>query len=462
MKTINYIVLASLLLVGNVYAGDSVGNGGGGWACYEGTSTSKIKWVQLVDLYEAKNEFGLQLSDYKNEKWQNILTLALDRVKSANQVYYDALAPYVNTVLNNYEFVTGDLGVIEDGLYRVVPSAKECSKGKLQYVQIANYTHYNKVLIDEKLFNNSKLSEVDRAALILHEAIYSYARAFKGDSNSVRTRRIVGLVFSRMSIAQLRAELENMGELSILARGMTFSNIKAGTFMMGSPVTESNRRDGESLHKVTLTKDFEIQTTEVTVFQWVQIMKDLNAYLGYSVEDCPKDFIVYDFIPICPNLPITHVTIEEIGLFLNRLSSIDQTYDYRLPTEAEWEYAARGGTQTAYYFGDDPALLPLYENSLTTDDSLKNVASFKPNPFGLYDVHGNVAEMVADSWQNDLGFLPVVDPSYEADRYQEGYDKVFKGGVETKEMRAAHRYSMHMFIQHHSAMVGFRVVRVKK
>ena len=205
--------------------------------------------------------------------------------------------------------------------------------------------------------------------------------------------------------------------------GMVFNEIPAGTFIMGSKMDELERNEDEILHKVTLTKQFYMQTTEVTQGQWKAIIKSNPS----SYKECGND------------CPVETVSWNDIQTFINKLNKRGEGI-YRLPTEAEWEYAVRAGTTTAFntdncIYGAYENFSPDSENNSSLDDSLFNcsfgvyhgtplpVASLKPNAWGLYDMHGNVSEWVNDEY----GRYPsthVVDPTGPSS----GKNKVVRGG----------------------------------
>jgi len=117
--------------------------------------------------------------------------------------------------------------------------------------------------------------------------------------------------------------------------GMSFVRIPSGSFMMGSSKNEPGRDDDEVQHMVTLTQDYFMQTTEVTQGQWKAVMGSNPL----SLKNCGD------------NCPVENVSWNDVQTFLKKLNRMDNQRTYRLPTEAEWEYAARAGTTTAFAFG---------------------------------------------------------------------------------------------------------------
>ena len=176
--------------------------------------------------------------------------------------------------------------------------------------------------------------------------------------------------------------------------GMEFVYIPPGSFMMGSPSEEPGRDNDETLHKVILTKSFYMQTTEVTHGQWKAIMGNSTPYFKDCGDDCP----------------LVKVDWNNVKNYLRRLNGKEGTDKYRLPTEAEWEYSCRAGTDMPFYFG----------NCLSTDEANYDgrfsltgcskgkhrkspipVGSLLPNAWGLYDMHGNVSEWCYDLYGKD-------------------------------------------------------------
>jgi formylglycine-generating enzyme required for sulfatase activity len=190
--------------------------------------------------------------------------------------------------------------------------------------------------------------------------------------------------------------------------GMKFVLIPPGTFMMGSPPDESDPLDGELLHKVTLTKSFYMQTTPVTQAQWESVMEINRSHFKDSGGDCPVEDVSWD----------------DAKEFISRVNKKEISEKYRLPTEAEWEYACRAGSTTAYCFGDSEANLSEYAwYKINSEDRTHPVGQKKPNAWGLYDMHGNVLEWCQDWWR-DYPSGSVTNPSGNLS----GWNRVLRGG----------------------------------
>ena len=191
--------------------------------------------------------------------------------------------------------------------------------------------------------------------------------------------------------------------------GMKLSRIPAGTFQMGSPKTEAERKSDEPAHEVTITKSFLIGVYEVTQAEFAQVMGGEQS--GKAVFKGP-------------NHPMDNVTWEDAGAFCRALSQTPAERGagrtYRLPTEAEWEYACRSGTNTVFNLGDSlSAGQANFNGEYPYGDAdpgvylrkTAKVGSYKPNAVGLYDMHGNVAEWCSDwydkQYYNDS---PAIDP----------------------------------------------------
>ena len=248
--------------------------------------------------------------------------------------------------------------------------------------------------------------------------------------------------------------------------GMKFILIPAGSFIMGSPESERGRQKYETQHKVTLTKSYYMSETEVTQGQWDRL-----------VSPNPSSFKMGSYYPV------DTVSWNEAVQFIHFLNQRENTNKYRLPTEAEWEYACRAGSQTAFATGGittfsckepEPALVThawyCFNSggfSPAGDFKPHPVKLLKPNNWGLYDMHGNVQEWVQDAcqwrtlWNSGTGTITrtyvdgITDPLET-----KGEHRVVRGGgwfQNSKYQRSAYRTNYKPVARRNS--LGFRIVR---
>ena len=173
--------------------------------------------------------------------------------------------------------------------------------------------------------------------------------------------------------------------------GMELVLIPPGEFMMGS---ENGDPDEKPLHKVIIKNSFYLGKHEVTQAQWQEVM-------GTNPSHFKGD----------PNRPVERVSWKMAQEFIRKLNEREGHTLYRLPTEAEWEYAARAGSKGKYTFGDEDTLLEQYAWYNKNDKGTTHpVGQLKPNTWGLYDMHGNVWEWVQD-WRGPYAAETAVDPA---------------------------------------------------
>jgi formylglycine-generating enzyme required for sulfatase activity len=204
--------------------------------------------------------------------------------------------------------------------------------------------------------------------------------------------------------------------------GMKLVLIPKGTFMMGSPTSEEGRVGNETQHDVTISKDYYLGVYEVTQAQYEKMMgKNPSRFQGDNLRG---DSLRRD----STNHPVEQVSWEDAVDFCKKLSDLPEEKKagrvYRLPTEAEWEYACRAGSKTAYSFGEGSKSLGDYawfdQNS---NRQTHPVGEKKANAWGLYDMHGNVWEWCSD-WYGQYPKGAVSDPVGTRD----GSPRVFRGG----------------------------------
>jgi formylglycine-generating enzyme required for sulfatase activity len=178
--------------------------------------------------------------------------------------------------------------------------------------------------------------------------------------------------------------------------------IKGGSFKMGSAATEKNRKADEGPQKQISISPFWMGAFEVTHDQFALFHRDESISQGSKVDAMTRPTAQY--IDLSWNMgkdggyPVNSMSQDAALMFCRWLYEKTGEF-YRLPTEAEWEYASRAGTQTTYFFGNDPALLGQYAWFKTNSKAkYQKVGQKKPNPWGLYDILGNVSEWVLDQY----------------------------------------------------------------
>jgi formylglycine-generating enzyme required for sulfatase activity len=258
---------------------------------------------------------------------------------------------------------------------------------------------------DDRLAALAELEQTEPAAAAeqaqLADKWWDYAAHAKADQKTLATRRALDwyeIALPQLAGAarkkaetRLSAAKDPLGEL--LPRTLIVSLaedcelrlklIPAGTFVMGSSVSEANRGPDETQHTVLLTRPFYISETELTQLQTQRSTGDLFGFF-------PGDPAV---------MPAAGLSWHSCQSICDRLTQLGaaRRLTFRLPTEAEWEYACRAGTTTAYSSGDSPTVLNDYAWSRVDDDLKAHpVATRKPNAFGVYDMHGNLNEWCAD------------------------------------------------------------------
>ena len=220
---------------------------------------------------------------------------------------------------------------------------------------------------------------------------------------------------------------------------MEFVSIPAGIFTMGSPPSVLERGPKELLHEVTISKGFCLGKYEVTQRQWQAVMRSNPSFHSG------------------PEKPVEQVSWYDVQVFVQKLNAAVGDSLYRLPSEAEWEYACRAGTTTRWSFGDNESDLGLYSwySGNNSPSGPKGVGTKLANPWGLFDMHGNVGEWCLD-WDGDYSEGIQVDPVGPAS----GSRRVRRGGFwffPADYTRSAHRSSYSP--DGRSSNIGFRLLR---
>jgi uncharacterized protein (TIGR02996 family) len=276
--------------------------------------------------------------------------------------------------------------------------------------------------------------QTDRAELLrLRQRLIAPIDAVERRPLEKRLQELI-LAGTEPVVARWIIELPSSVELEL-------SLIPPGVFLMGSYDNERDRYDNEGpVHSVTITQPFYLGVVPVTQRQW-------SAVMGNN----PSSFVD-------ENRPVEGVNWQEAQEFCAEVSR-RLGRRCRLPYEAEWEYACRAGTTTAFYTGDNAAAMKKagwcsHRGEIGNARKTKPVAQYLPNAFGLYDMHGNVREWCQDDLRKYTSRARV-DPRGKL----KGNNRVVRGGswyYSTEDSRSASRYSRP--IHYHLDYYGFRIV----
>ncbi len=281
---------------------------------------------------------------------------------------------------------------------------------------------------------------LNRMLLIIRDIEWNGGKTYRavGEKFGVTAERI-------RQLYRLGKHLQTEGKLPIeteeqkVKKGGAVVALKAVEFVLVQPGT-FDMGEQDHAHRVTISRPFYLQATPVTQSQWVAVMGHNPSYFETGGGECP----------------VERVSWKDVQVFIQKLNQQEGTDKYRLPTEAEWEYAARAGTTTDYSFGDSDADLDeyawYYENS---GEKTHPVGQKKPNPWGLYDMHGNVWEWCQD-WYGDYPKGHVTDPTGPS----RGSYRVIRGGSwgnGAYYCRSAERGDSSPAYRHFN--VGFRLAR---
>lgn len=220
---------------------------------------------------------------------------------------------------------------------------------------------------------------------------------------------------------------------------------------MGSPDSEEGRWDDEGpVHEVEISAGFWLGKYEVTQEQWELVM-ETSPWSGQ------------DFVASEPSHPAVYISWDDVQRFIAKLNDAEGEALYRLPSEAEWEYACRAGSATRWSFGDDESQLTHYawswENAWDVGEQYAHAVGQKePNAWGLYDMHGNVWEWVQDWYAYSYNSSPRVDPPGPSS----GSSRVIRGGGfgnAAQGVRSASRDNYSPADRY--AVIGMRLLRIR-
>jgi formylglycine-generating enzyme required for sulfatase activity len=259
---------------------------------------------------------------------------------------------------------------------------------------------------------------------------------------------LTGALLAAASVAQ---ETQPPG-LDALLDGGAFVRVPAGEFLMGS---RGGNADERPARRVRISRAFELGKYEVTQAQWEAVMSRPRGAHGGGAEARPAAEANPSHFK-GPDLPVENVSWDDAQEFLRRLNALTRTHEYRLPTEAEWEYACRAGAAEESPAGLDARAWHRPNSGGRTHP----VGGKRPNAWGLYDMQGNVLEWVQDWYAPDYYRRgPAADPRGP----QDGSYRVYRGGSwysSAADCRAAFR-GFDLPANHYYSL-GFRLVRTAK
>ncbi len=401
----------------------------------------------------------------KSEAWKALVSKYPDRAEGVEEgdtiTLLDGFARlYVNTVPKNANVHIRDIepayqqGMkLKHGKYHISVTAKDHVE-KSQWVELkAGKTTKITVVLTEfaQLYINTT---PDDAIITILESKVKYKAGVKIAPGSymieVSKNEYIGqaidISLSAGKTKKVTLVLER-GYKNTL--GMKFVYIKPGSFMMGSSGSESGRVNDETQHYVTLSTRYYMQTTEVTQGQWKQLMGYNPSFFKNCGDKCP----------------VENLSWNDTQNFIQQLNNLEKGKNYRLPTEAEWEYASRAGTTTAFSFGN---CITSEQVNFDGNNPLSGcpkgkyketpvpVASFPANELELYDMHGNVWEWCSD-WYGEYTLGSINDPTGPTS----GSHRVRRGGSWNnfaRFCRSAYRFKNEPDYRKHS--LGFRLIRI--
>ena len=201
--------------------------------------------------------------------------------------------------------------------------------------------------------------------------------------------------------------------------GIEFIWCVPGSFMMGSLETDSDAAADEfPQHLVTFSQGFWISRYPITQGQWKHVMGSNPSRFQGGISGSTD------------NRPVEHVTWDDVQSFITAINEANPNLNFRLPSEAEWEYACRASTTTRFYWGDDADYAQIGNFAWYEDNSgnkTHDVGTKLPNLWRIFDMSGNVYQWVQDTWTSDYTMTPTDGTAYE-DYYGEATARVLRGG----------------------------------
>ncbi len=405
-------ILATLFIAGVILAGYQFQNKVESPVRLEASpekTTTQIKHGQLKQ--QTRNEY-----QYRIKNIQILLKQAKEQIAQLNY-------PEDPTDLPTPKEFSKELSLVETTLRTKQEAERDNNFRIIEQEQDQKKQHQAQVeLIDELRAQDFAYQEKLKRLNQEHEHQKRQAQAKRQNADQAYHQQIRLRNLHQQQLREQQAhEIRNQNiHITDPITKMSFIRVKAGAFMMGSPVNDVDRFNNEMLHKVNLTKDFYLGKHEVTQGEWEVIMGKNPSHF----KSCGK------------NCPVENVSWDRVQKFIRRLNNKAKARGlrggYRLPTEAEWEYAARAGTKTPFSFGENINTSQVnyngnepYNGGRKGEYRLKTlgVFSLQGNAWGFHEMHGNVWEWVSDVYV-DYPENSVTNPDIQSG----GTRRVSRGG----------------------------------
>ena len=377
-----------------------------------------------IALHEKKQ---LVLFDQLVEKKKNIDQKLSSISKDSNKKTSKEQLEELKTVEVKAKELLAESGALSHGLRQGLAAHKTTDRCKDRISQV------------EKTIKRKRQSFKMGAALVSLIVVGICAYLFNHQLELKEQERLWALA----KPARTKAAHEKLGDkFTIPSLNLEMIWVEPGTFTMGSPTTETGRSTDETQHEVTLTTGFYLGKHEVTQAQYEAVIK--NNPSKFKSENRPVEMVSwYDAVEFCVQLTV----IE------GKAGRLPEGMVYTLPTEAQWEYACRAGTTTAYSWGGSISASDANWDHGNDANQTENVGLYSANPWGFFDMHGNVWEWTADMYAH-YSSREQTDPEGPVS----GSNRVFRGGswgILGTFLRSAHRRSS--FPSSRVDSIGFRV-----